>query len=397
MSNRIKVYIYLAFFLIAPVFPPCSAVHSDQTDIILWHKETEAKKFLEELCAEFGKKEQVTVKAEYIPINHLKQALIKSSFDGRLPDMALVPSDFAGISSLISLSEVPVSLKNADISENAYATIQHDGKIYGAPILGGNHIMLYYNKKKVKKPAATWDELFAQKPVLEQLGTKTIGWSYNDIYWFVGFVGAFGGCPVDGNTVSLNSKAMQDALIFYKSLSEKGLIPRDCNYECNTERFFSGEFAYTLNGDWAYLETEKALGKNFGVALIPLVGTEAVTPMYSTHALVFPGKSLQGSKADILKKFILTLQSEKIQRRWYTVLKRLPVHEKVLDEFKQQADPNQQQLLKQLDFARPMPSSPGMSFAWEGMRKGFSRFMTGSLDAKQAAELMQEIAESQMQ
>ena len=83
--------------------------------------------------------------------NHLKHALIKNSLGGRFPDTALVPSDFVGISSLIKLSEVPASLKNADIYENAYATIRRDGKIYGAPVLGGNHIMMYYNKKKVKK------------------------------------------------------------------------------------------------------------------------------------------------------------------------------------------------------------------------------------------------------
>ena len=151
MSTLINVSVYIVFFLLTPVFPSCSAVCSAETDIIFWHKETEAKKFLEDLCADFGKKHQVSVKAEYIPVNHLKQALIKSSLGGRFPDTALVPSDFVGISSLIKLSEVPASLKNADIYENAYATIRRDGKIYGAPVLGGNHIMMYYNKKKVKK------------------------------------------------------------------------------------------------------------------------------------------------------------------------------------------------------------------------------------------------------
>ncbi len=384
------VYVALFLLLVTPS-------HSRGSNIIFWHKETDAKKFLEILCAEFSKKHQVTLKAEYIPVNHLKQALIKSYMDGRLPDVALVPSDFVGISSLINLSELPASFKHPRINENTYATVQLAGKIYGAPVLGGNHIMMYYNKKKVKKPATTWDELLSQKNILEQQGTKPIGWNYNDVYWFVGFIGAFGGRPMDGDTITLDTKAMQRALIFYKSLSDKGLIPQNCTYKCNTVRFFEGEFAYALNGDWAYWETEKALGEDFGVAIIPSIGSQPVTPMYSTHALIFPGKSLQGNKGDILKKFIITMQSETIQRRWYTVLKRLPVHEEILEEFKQQAGPNQQQLLRQLEFARAIPSSPGMSVAWEGIRKGFCRFIAGSLDAEQASRLMQDIADSQRQ
>ncbi|MCI5157294.1 MAG: extracellular solute-binding protein [Candidatus Electrothrix sp. AUS1_2] len=377
------------FFLFTP------PVHAEEMNIILWHKETASKEFISDLCAEFSKKHQVSVKAEYIPVNHFKQALIKSSLRGRLPDIALVPSDFVGLCSLINLSEIPASLNNPNIGENAYATVRVGGKIYGAPVLGGNHIMMYYNKEKVKTPATTWAELFAQKAELEQQGIKTIGWSYNDVYWFVGFMGAFGGWPMEGEKITLNTKAMQEALTFYKSLADKGLIPQDCNSGCSTERFFAGEFAYALNGDWAYLETEKALGKNFGVAVIPSIGTRPVTPMYSTHALIFPGKSLQGPKREILEQLIRTMQSEQVQRHWYTALKRLPVHEKVLAEFKQQADPNQQQLLKQLERARAMPGEPGMCYAWEGIRKGFYRFLAGSLDADQASALMQQVAEPQ--
>lgn len=393
MKNMSSKYI-IKGICIALFFFFASAAHSDEKKIYLWHKEATAKEFIRDICAEFSKKHGVQIKAEYIPVNHLKQALIKRALRGRMPEIALVPSDFVGLFSLINLSEVPASLNNPDIGENAYGTVRIGGKIYGAPILGGNHIMMYYNKKKVKTPATTWAELYAQKAALEQQGVKPIGWSYNDVYWFVGFMGPFGGWPMEGGEITLNTKAMQDALTFYKSLADKGLIPRDCNSNCGTKRFFKGDFAYALNGDWAYLQTEKELGQDFGVAVIPSIGTKPVTPMYSTHALVFPGKALQGPKRKILEQFTMTMQSEPIQRRWYTALKRLPVHKKVLNDFKQQADPNQRQFLRQLEIARAMPSEPSMSYAWEGIRKGFYRFLAGSLDAKQASALMQKVAES---
>jgi maltose-binding protein MalE len=369
---------------------------AEEQKIILWHKEAEAGGFIDRVCAEFSRENKVSLKGEYIPVDQIKQEMLKGKQRMQMPDAALVPSDFIGIHAQLRLSEIPASLKNSQISEECHATASADGKLYGAPVLGGNHLMLLYNRRFVRQPAATWAELAAQQPELAQRGLKLIGWNYNEMYWFVSFLGAFGGWPMEGGRITLDSQAMQDALRFYKSLADQNLVSSSCGYDCCAKRFFAGEFAYALNGDWAYAEAEQALDENLGVAVIPALAEGAAAPMFSTHALIFPEDSLNGPKGETLRKFILFMQSAEMQRRLRRELKRIPVHQQALAEFRQEADANQRQMLRQLELARAMPSEPGMTFAWEGMRKGFQRFITGSADARQAAQLMQRVAENEM-
>ncbi|WP_417911595.1 sugar ABC transporter substrate-binding protein [Candidatus Electronema sp. TJ] len=381
----------LFFFMLA-----ARLVSAEEHKIIFWHKESDSTKFIDLACSEFSKENNVILKAEYIPVDQLKQELLKWSLRGKMPDVVFVPSDFIGIHAQLRLSEIPSSLKNPQISEECHATASSCGKLYGAPVLGGNHLMLLYNKRFVRQPAATWTELATQRTELERQDVELIGWNYNEMYWFVSFLGAFGGWPMKGGKITLDSQAMQEALRFYKSLADQGLVSRECGYDCCAKLFFAGKFAYALNGDWAYAQAEQALGENLGVAVIPALASGPAVPMFSTHVLIFPQDSLNGSKGEVLKKFILFMQSVEMQRRMRRELKRIPVHQKVLAEFQQEADANQQKILRQLELARAMPSEPGMTFAWEGMRKGFHRFMTGSVDAAQAAQLMQRIAENEM-
>ena len=51
----------------------------------------------------------------------------------------------------------------------------------------------------------------------------------------------------------------------------------------------------------------------------------------------------------------------------------------------------------QLEKSRVMPSDLGMTFAWEGMRKGFRRFIAGAINEKEASKFMQKIADREMQ
>ncbi|MGK5092299.1 extracellular solute-binding protein [Deltaproteobacteria bacterium TL4] len=365
--------------------------------IIFWHREEGAsKQLLETLCQEFDQDQQTSVKLEHIVTDDMKTSLIKGALQKQLPHLALVPSDYLGLYAQMGLSEIPSTLKNSQIDKQTYATVSIRDKMYGVPILGGNHLMLFYNKKFVKTPVTTWEELLAQKDVLEKQKVKPVGWNYGEMYWFAGFIGAFGGWPVEQGKLTLDTPAVQNALIAYKSFVDQGLVPGDCNYDCNSKRFYQEEFAYALNGEWAYAEAQKALGANFGVSLIPSLGDKRVTPMFSTHALIFPGQSLQGHQRALLEKLITFMQSKNVQQRWYQKTGRIPVHQEVLTEFKKQADFNQQQMFEQLAVARAMPSDPEMAFAWEGMRKGFQRFMAGNASAQEATAFMQKAAVAQM-
>ncbi len=363
-----------------------------EKNIILWHKETGARELLESLCADFSSRYSIQVRMEYIPHDQMKQHLLKAVARKQAPDAVLVPSDFVGLYQELALAAVPLTLQHPDIEAKYLASVEHAGTYYGAPIVGGNHLLLFYNKKFVRQAAQTWEELLKQKKDIEAQGVQVIGWNYQEMYWFVPFLGAFGGWPLEGH---LDSPAMHQALVFYKSLADQGLIPHSCTYDCSLSRFVAEEFAYAINGDWAYAEIAQALGDKLGLALLPSIADKALVPMFSSHALLFPNHSLSGPKASELQQFILFMQQPENQGRWYSTTKRIPVLGKVLKDIRENADAQQQQILRQLDFAQPMPNDPVMAFVWEALRKGFLLFMTGSVDEKTASRYMQELTERQ--
>jgi maltose-binding protein MalE len=361
--------------------------------IILWHKETGARELLEQLCADFSSSHQVKVRVEYIPHDQIKQNLLKAATRKQMPDVVLVPSDFVGLYQELSLAAVPPELQNASIESIYLESIEYAGTFYGAPILGGNHLLLFYNKQFVTQAAQTWDALLEQKTAIEAQGVQVIGWNYPEMYWFIPFLGAFGGWPLEGETIRLNSPAMHQALRFYKSLADQGLVPQNCTYDCSLSRFMAGDFAYAINGDWAYAEIEQALGDKLGVAVLPAIGEKPLVPMFSSHALLFPNHSLHGPKAALLQKFLFFMQDAEPQGRWYEVAQRIPVEGEILKEIKKKACERQVEVFKQLEYARPMPNHPVMAFVWEAMRKGFLLFLTGSVDEKTASQYMQDLAE----
>lgn len=372
-----------------------SPLKASASELVFWHKEASTKDFLEKIIKEFATENKVSIRIEQIPVDDLKTALLRNVEGDKLPAAVILPADFVGLYKKIKLSQVPNEWINGKIPNDALGTVQTSGQTLGVPILNGNHIVLYYNKKFVKNPAKTWDELISQKSQIEKQGIKLIGWNYNEGYWIAGFLGAFGGWPLTNGKISLNTKSNQEALKFYKGLSDSGLVPKDCNYDCNAKRFFDGEFAYALNGDWAFSDMVKNLGDNLGVATIPSIGDKKVTPMFSTQALVFPGESLKGPHGEVLKKLSSFLISAKIQDRFATEANRIPVIKTGLETFKKISGPNQKMLLTQLETARAMPSDTAMAAAWEGLRQGWRRYVSGAVEVEKATELMQKTAEKE--
>jgi maltose-binding protein MalE len=365
--------------------------------ITLWHKEESelSRRTLEELCDMFAEQHNVAIETTRIDPTELAPVLIKNTMDGSGPDVAFVPADLVGHYRELKLSPISEELQSPDVKPLFLDTAKLQTTLYGAPILGGNHLMMYYNKRYVDKPARNWDELFAQHEKFQKMEIKTIGWHYSEPFWFVGFVGAFGGWPITEGQITLDTRALKDALIFYKSLADWGVIDKDCDYSCGAQRFYNGEYAYAINGDWAYSDVEKALGKDFGVAMIPAVGDRVVTPMFATTALVFPNQSLEGKKAAILKAFMRFMQGAEVQEHWYKAAGRFPVHSDVFQQFLSTADDNRKQALAELEVARIMPNDPNMAYIWQGLRKGMARFLTGTIDVGNVTDVMQKFVDHQ--
>lgn len=342
----------------------------------------------------FEEKTGIPTKTQWVDQSDLKLKLIEQVETGETPDVVLIPADHLGLYNLVHYSKVPASLIDSSIDESYLQTVKVDGNYYGIPIIMGNHLVLYYNRSLVSKPAETWDQLLATQVQFTQKGLITIDWSFTEMYWFAPFLGAFGGWPITDSKITLNTPAMEQALSYYWGLANKGLVNPDCNYDCAFNNFINRKSAYVINGIWSYRQFLDVHGDDLGVALLPAIKDKPLTPMFSTHAIAFPSDSLNGPKKAAITKLAEFMQSAETQRQIWSEINEFPVNNIILQEVKKHADENNKVLLDQLTQAKAMPSDTAMTYAWPAINKGFSRYGSGAMTVGEAIELMQHLAEN---
>lgn len=363
-------------------------------EIEFWHAH-QSLAFVDKVVADFTKATGHTVKVTPYAPSDVKAELLLGAQSGLMPDAMLIPSDFLGLYQELRLRPTDNSWNDPDTMPTARATTVVGRNQWGVPVIQGNHLMLFYNRSLVKTPATTWDELAEQRASLEAKGVTTIGWNYGEMYWFVPFLGAFEGWPMNGDQITLNTPAMAAALDFYKGLSTQGLISAECNYDCAQKMFNEGHVAYAINGDWALADSRRELGDKFGVTTLPTINGRQLKPMTSTYVLAFPMVNDVPEKLPALKAFALFFQSAEEQQQIYDMAELLPVNQKVFDKVLATADGDTAVMLRQLQQTQPMPSSPAMAVAWQAMAKGFQRLMSGS-SASSAAAIMQDLADREL-
>lgn len=361
--------------------------------LVFWNNQ-QASDIAAAISKDFTRTSGIRVDVSWISQADYRTSLLRHAIDRDLPDVALVAGDFLSMQKELDLSPIPADLQDRGLVSNAGASGHFNGVVYGAPVVWGNHLMLLYNRELVKTPARTFAELEQQNLAFRQRGVRTLAMSFGEMYWFVPFLGGFGGWPLttDGS-LSLNTPAMVQALEFYFSLADKGLTQKECRNACIVERFAAGEFAYAIAGDWDYRGLQEKMGNKLGVSTLPAIGKQDLVPMFSSYMLIFPGRALEGPRRAALIRFLKYMQSAPVQRRWAREAHLFPVNEKIFREITARGDANMRASLAQLHRSRAMPNDRAMSFAWEGMAKGFSAMYNGRLKAPAAAELMQNHAE----
>lgn len=348
------------------------------------------------LLDEFAAKNDIVIKRYWQSQADLKVALIEAIESGSAPDAVIIPADHLGLHRWMNYSVINAEDISVSLSENVLATATIDNKLYGAPFMQGNHLMLFYNKRWVSEPAQSFEAIEQQHERFAQLGVRTIAWNFNEMYFFAPFLGAYGGWPVEQGQLNLHSSAMIQALKAYQVLSQYQSVDPNCDYSCAFDAFIKGELAYTINGDWAIREFSEALGDDLGIALLPSLEGNTLLPMNSSHVLAFPDNALESNKKEALLKLMHYLQSPSVQTRMWQELKVFPVETSAFDLATKTGNENLQTALQQLLQSRAMPSEAAMTYAWGAMAKGYERFINNINTAEQASQLMQSLAEREL-
>jgi len=352
---------------------------------------TYEKDVLGGILQDFGAVAGEAVEAEFRAQHDIKQQLLSIENPAEYPDAIIIPSDHIGIHSYVKYSLIDPRLFNVKLNARVLASGTSDGGLYGIPLIQGNHLMLFYNKRLVSAPALDWKSLLAQKTELDAKGIDTIAWNYNEPYYFLPFLGAFGGWPLAQGKVELNTPAMAGALDFYNQLKE--VRKAGCDSACARLLFKDNKLAYMISGVWDGVSFHQALGNDLGLTAIPMAGDKKMVPPFSTHLIAFPNNSLDSDRRNKLIQLVNYLQSPDVQRRLWDQAGAIPVEPAAFEYAQKNAKSYLQQALVLMADTKAVPSDESMSLIWDALGKGMTLRREGSVDGATAANYMQRMAE----
>jgi len=390
----LTVFRRFILMLVALILGTLTSQPAFAADITIWYSH-QSSRFVEGLVLRFEQEtgKQVSL-AQFKPSNIKAELLLGAQYGGS-PDLALVPSDFLGLHQQMKLKPISEQLLSTNLSKGALKTAKVDDVYWGVPVIQGNHLMLFYNKKFVDKPVTSWLALTKKSQQYRDDNLIPIGWNYTDMYFFMTFLFAFNGNPFNGDEITLDTPEMVEALTYYQQLSDQKIVDNRCNYNCSQQRLIKGEEAYAINGDWAYQDLKDEMGDNFGVALLPTLNNKPMYSMKSTFVFILPDKLVETSdKKSTIDAFLMFIQREDNQKWGYRHHHLLPVHQTLFQQIVSQAKGDELVLLQQLERAKPMSSDTNMAIVWAAMEKGYQRFKDG-LSAKESARYMQKVADKQ--
>ena len=368
LSNSLKkAFASLYFVALLTLISPISLEATTSTKYLtLWHTQTKHQaELIKSMVLEFNQNnKKVKIVAE--EIMDINSALIKGALQGHLPDMALAPGDIVGLYKSVNFSKIPAEILIKPSFTSLSSLNQIEGETYGIPILGGNFLMLYYNKSLIKKPAPNWETMKLHKKELFQKGHGLISWWYLEPYYFIPFLSPFLAKVINDGQPQLNHPEIHQAFSFYHTLAKEKLVEAECDYECSMERFFAGKDGYMINGDWALQFAYDRLGKNLGIAPLPKINNKQMAPVQTGFSLFFPRNSLEGPWGKQLTEFAKYFQSPEVHRRWKDI-KRIPDHPQILDEMEK--NPINNQLMEMLAQSIPLKDPSSMIYLWPVLKK----------------------------
>lgn len=339
------------------------------------------------LFTRFTEETGIAVKSEFIDTSAMRPELLLRANRQQLPDAVIFSADNLSTHAF-AFSEVKSNLFNAKLNAQARAMVEFEGAYLGVPVLVGNHLMLYYNKELLNE---------APEALPNSGGGKTgrqprVAFNYGSMYWFMSFVGACDGFPIQGGSVRLDTPEMQAALRLYSNLAKGGAVDSRNKYSEAKDSFLKGQVPCLIDGDWAYGELAARFGKKLGIAGLPSIGGRRLVSYCAAQALAFPNRSLQGPKAEPLRRFAEFMQSAEVQRQIWREIGALPVRDDSISELMSSGNEQLKDVYRAYQTATPLPLDASMAVVWEAMYGGFVRYSGGWYDAPRTTAYMQHLA-----
>lgn len=393
MSKRTKIIaIVMGAVMMTTGLVGCgsSSGKKDDNTITVWsHLSTNEVNKVQELADKWG--EENNTKVKVVEDQGEMQVYKEAANSESGPDVyyGIANDNLGTFEKADLLEEVPDGLIKEDdyVSKNVIDAVTIEGKQYALP-LAQEAIALYYNKDKVDKAPATFEDLVS---VAKDKG----GFMYNatDFYLNYGLIVANGGYvfknnngTLDTKDVGLNTEGTIKGLQFIQDLVIKdNFMTADINDDIAKQKFKDKETAFYISGPWNVADVKEA-GVNLGLAKLPTLGGNKVTPFLGVQAAFVNKNSKQKDKSWELIKYLNENNTDIIIKEG----NRIPVLKSAQDEASFKDNKDIQVFGESAKDATPMPNVPQVQAVWEPAKNNLKLLISGQEDAKTAAKNIQD-------
>jgi multiple sugar transport system substrate-binding protein len=313
-----------------------------------------------------------------------------------VPDLMVMHADqlltYVENDLLKNLDEITGETVNLeDYNENAVEGAMVDGELYGIP-LDIHPLMFYWNKDLFEAagldpdvPPTNREEFveFAQKLTD---GNGQYGYVVPTL-WPQQFIMPTivyqnGGKLIDDGQVLYDSEEVVEALEFQRSLiTEYGVSPSDVQQDGEVTLFLQGKNAMHMNGPWMLQQWEDA-GMNFGVAPVPMLGTEKQAVFGNSHNFVVP-EVVGEEKHEAIKQF-LSFTAENGMA--WAESGQAPVSKAVYESDEFQEMKQQPEVAKQFDYTHFSPRVRNWGQLSDPLMEAVNEVLLGQKEPREALE-----------
>lgn len=304
------------------------------------------------------------------------ELLLASRSKNYMPDVAWVPSDFLGLHKFIDLKAIPKEwIKEDQLEAVAKQSAMVGNEYMGLPLFLGNHLMLFYDKSKIAEPVTSWEQLQALPKT--DPNKAHIVFSVKDMYFFSAFFSLFHpDVPLD--KIIFNDEKSMETLQFYNDVAVTNHLHSECSNVCGRQQFIDGKASYLIDGDWAVSDLSEVFGDNLGITSLPSYQGIPMKSLSGGKALTITKGGYQNpEKRKMIKQLILLSQDEEFLTQLINEHQYISASSKVNKSSMSPDKTVMYSVYQQYLRSKPMPTSLRVSFIWEALARGVSRYSDG--------------------
>jgi arabinogalactan oligomer/maltooligosaccharide transport system substrate-binding protein len=378
----------------------CPEAGQERT-LTLWHAWGGAElSALKSLIAKFeAAHPDVDVLALQVPYDKLKDKYTRSAAANGGPDLVIGDADWSGKFStsdlVIRADDLFTGEELARFHPQALDSLRLDGKLYAVPE-SRETVALYYNKKLMPTPPKTVGDWFARsKDIDAASGGKAKGLVFNGAFYFaMGYYFAEGGTLFDGaGKPSVESPGGLRALALVERMTTAPGMMATHEYAKPDAQYKEGRAASIVNGPWALVDYQKALGPDFGIATLPTLDNgRPAASWVGVKCLMFNSNADQPHRK-MAKDFALFMTTPESQLQLSQEAGHIPAVKGV----KLPPDSPLATFQAQADVGTPVSIRPEVSLVWDPMNEAFRNVLEHNATKEAALGQAQKLIEANLE